>query len=104
MSYRKTGIRNVAVVLAALKSVASYGYVQAHDIDEYVDVLEVHADSTVMRAADIEATMTELNVERMRRLDERIRLSTRQLLANAAPTDDAATKPIRANRETWTRS
>ena len=56
------------------------------------------------RGADIEATITDLNAERMARLHGRIRLSTRELIAAAAPTDDAATKPIQANRGSWTRS
>lgn len=93
----KTRIRNAAIVLVTLQSVASYGYAQAHDIDEYVEVLEVHADPTAARGADIEAIITELNAER-------IRLSTRELLAAAAPTDDATAKQIQANRGSWTRS
>ena len=100
----KTRIRNAAIMLVVLQSVASYGYAQTHDRDEYVEVLELHADPTVARGADIEATITGLNVERMARLHERIRLSTRALLAAAAPTDDAATKPIQAIRGSWTRS
>ncbi len=104
MFNRKTRVRNAAIVLVALQSVASYGYAQTHDRDEYVEVLELHADPTVARGADIEATITDLNVERMARLHGRIRLSTRELIAAAAPTDDAATKPIQANRGSWTRS
>ncbi len=112
MFNRKTWVRNAAVVLVALQSVASYGYAQAHDRAEYVEVLEVYGVSTMARRAEIsqqihaeiEATITDLNAERIARLDERIRLSTRALLAAAAPTDDAATKRIQANRGSWTRS
>ncbi len=66
--------------------------------------LELHADPTVARGADIKATITDLNVERMARLHGRIRLSTRELIAAAAPTDDAATEPIQSNRGSWTRN
>ncbi len=104
MFKRKARVRNAAVVLVALQSVASYGFAQAHDRDEYVEVLEVYGVSTMARRAEIsqqidaevEVTITDLNAERMARLHGRIRLSTRALLAAAAPTDDAATKPIQA--------
>ncbi len=98
----KTRVRSAAVALVALQSVASYGYEQGHDIDEYV---EVHADPTVARGPEIsqqiravvEATIADLNANAKARLGERIRLSTRELLAAAAPTDDAVTKPIQAS-------
>ncbi len=104
MFNRKTGVRSAAVVLVALQSVASYGYAQAHDRDEYVEVLVVYGDPAMVRGAEIsqqidaevEATITDLNAERMARLDKRIRLSTRALLAAAAPTDDAETTPLQA--------
>ncbi len=76
MFNRKTWVRSAAVVLVALQSVASYGYAQAHDIDEYVEVLVVYGDPTMVRGADIEATITDLNADAKARLDERIRLST----------------------------
>ncbi len=112
MFNRKTRVRNVAVVLVVLQSVAAYGSTQVHDRDEYVEVLVVYGDRAMVRGAEIsqqihaevEATITDLNAERMARLHERIRLSTRALLAAAAPTDDAATKPIQAKRGSWTRS
>ncbi len=89
-------------MLVALKSVASYGYAQAHDIDEYVEVLEVYGDPTMVRGADIsqqiradvEATVAGLNADANGRLNERIRRSIRVALAAAAPTDDAGTKPL----------
>ena len=104
MFNRKTRIRNAAVVLVALQSVASYGYVQAHDRDEYVEVLEVYGDPTMVRRAeisqqiraDVEATVAGLNADANGRLNERIRRSIRVALAAAAPTDDAGTKPLQA--------
>ncbi len=101
---RKTRVRSAAVVLVALKSVASYGYAQAHDIDEYVEVLEVYGDPTMVRGAeisqeiraDVEATVADLNADANARLDQRIRRLTRVTLAAAAPTDDAETKPLQA--------
>ncbi len=91
-------------MLVALQSVAAYGYAQAHDIDEHVEVLVVYGDPTMVRGADIshqiraeiEATVANLNADANARLDERIRLSTRAALAAAAPTDDAGTKPLQA--------
>ncbi len=104
MFNRKTRVRSAAVVLVALQSVAFYGYAQAHDTDEHVEVLEVYGDPTMVRGADIsqqiraevEATVADLNADANARLDERIRLSTRALLAAAAPIDDAETKPLQA--------
>lgn len=93
-------VRRAAVVLLAMQlSLAFYGYAQAHDVDEYV---EVHADPTVARAADIsrkicaeiEATITDLNTDAKARLDKHIRLSTQELLAASAPSDTAVTKPL----------
>ena len=72
----KSLIRSAAAVLVALQSVASYGYAQAHDIDKYVEVLVVYGDPTMVRDADIEATITELNADAKARLGERIRLTT----------------------------
>ncbi len=63
-------------MLVALQSVATYGYAQAHDIDEYVEVLVVYGDPTMVRGADTEATITDLNADAKARLSERIRLST----------------------------
>ncbi len=62
-------VRKAAVVLVALQSVASYGYAQAHDVDEYLEVVEAHADPTMARSveisqhirAEIEATIADLN-------------------------------------------
>ncbi len=104
MFNRKTRVWSAAVVLVALQSVASYGYAQAHDTDEHVEVLVVYGDPTMVRGADmshqiraeIEATVADLNADANARLDERIRLSTRALLAAAAPIDDAETKPLQA--------
>ncbi len=101
---RKTRVRSAAVVLVALQSVAAYGYAQAHDIDEYVEELVVYGDPTMVRGAEIsqqtraevEATIADLSADADARLHERIRLSTREALAAAAPTDDAATKPLQA--------
>ncbi len=76
MFNRKTRVRNAAVVLVALQSVAAYGYAQAHDIDEYVEVLVVYGDPTMVRGADTEATITDLNADAKARLGERIRLPT----------------------------
>ena len=104
MFNRKIWVRNAAVVLVALQSVASYGYAQAHDIDEYVEVLEVYGDPTMVRGAeisqqiraDVEATVASLNADANARLNERIRRSIRVALAAAAPTDYAGTKPLQA--------
>ncbi len=104
MLNRKTRVRIAAVVLAALQSVAAYGYAQAHDIDEYVEVVEVYGDPTMVRGAkisqqiraDVEATVADLNADANARLNERIRRSIRVALAAAAPTDDAGTKPLQA--------
>ena len=104
-------VRKAAVVLVALQSVAAYGYAQAHDIDEYVEELVVYGDPTMVRGAEIsqqtraevEATIADLNADADARLHERIRLSTREALAAAAPTDDAETKSLQAtvrNRQT----
>ncbi len=40
---RNTRVRSAAFVLVALQSVASYGYAQAHDIDELVASLNIDA-------------------------------------------------------------
>ncbi len=101
---RKTRVRSATVVLVTLQSVASYGYAQAHDIDEYVEELVVYGYPTMVRGAemsqqiraDVEATVADLNAEASARLDERIRLSTREALAAAAPTANAGTKPLQA--------
>ena len=111
MFNRNTRARSAAVVLVALQSVAAYGYAQAHDIDEYVEELVVYGDPTMVRGAEIsqqtraevEATIADLNADADARLHERIRLSTREALAAAAPTDDAETKSLQAtvrNRQT----
>ncbi len=63
-------------MLVALQSVAAYGYVQAHDTDEYIEVLVVYGDPAMVRGADVEATITDLNADAKARLDERIRPST----------------------------
>ncbi len=104
MFNRKIWVRNAAVVLVALQSVASYGYAQAHDIDEYVEELVVYGDPTIVRGAeisqqiraDVEATVASLNADANARLNERIRRSIRVALAAAAPTDDAGTRPLQA--------
>ncbi len=104
MFNRKTRVRSAAVVLVALQSVAAYGYAQAHDIDEYVEELVVYGDPTMVRGteisqqtrAEVEATIADLNADADARLDERIRLSIREALAAAAPTDDAGTKSLQA--------
>ena len=104
MFNRKTWVRNAAVVLVALQSVASYGYAQAHDRDEYIEVLEVYGDPTMVRSAEIsqqiraevEVPVAGLNADANARLNERIRRSIRVALAAAAPTDDAGTKPLQA--------
>ena len=104
MFNRKTRVRSAAVVLVALQSVAAYGYAQAHDIDKYVEELVVYGDPTMVRGAeisqqlraDVEVTVADLNAGTNARLDERIRRSTREALAAAAPTDDAETKPLKA--------
>ena len=108
MFNRKTRVRSAAVVLVALQSVASYGYAQAHDIDEFVEELVVYGDPTMVRGpeisqqtrADVEATVADLNADASARLDERIRLSTREALAAAAPTASAGTKPLQATVRT----
>ncbi len=105
MFNRKTRVRTAAVALVALQSAASYGYAQAHDIHEFV---EVYANPTVAPGAEIsqqisaevEATIAALNADAKARLGERVRLSTRELLAAAAPTDHAETKPIQASIRT----
>ncbi len=108
MFNRKTRSRSAAVVLGALQSVAAYGYAQAHDIDESVEELVVYGDPTMVRGAeisqqtraDVEATVADLNADASARLDERIRLSTREALAAAAPTANARTKPLQATVRT----
>ena len=80
-------VRRAAVVLVALQSVASYGYAQAHDTDEYLEEIVAYGYPTVARGAEIsqhiraeiEATIADLNADAKARLDERIRLSTRSL-------------------------
>ena len=102
MFNRKIRARSAAAVLVALQSVAFFGHAQAHDVDEYV---EVFADPSMVRGAEIsqeirpeiEAIISDLNVERSARLGERICLSTRELLAAAAPVEDAVTKPMQAS-------
>ncbi len=76
MFYKKPRVRNVAVVLVALHSAASFGHAQAHDVDEYVEVVEVHADLAVAHGADVETTTTDLSADAKARLSERIRSST----------------------------
>ncbi len=84
MFKRKTRVRSAAVVLVALQSVAAYGYAQAHDTDEYVEVLVVYGDPIMVGSAeisqqiraDVEAAVADLNADADARLDERIRLST----------------------------
>ncbi len=102
---RTTRVRSAAIALVVLQSVASYGYAEIHDINEYV---EVHAEPIAAPSdeisqqirAEIEVTIAALNAENMARLSERIRLSTRELLAAAAPTDDVATMPLQASAKT----
>ena len=104
MFNRKTRFRSAAIALVAVQSVTAYGYAQAHDIDESVEELVVYGDPTMVRGAEIsqqtraevEATIADLNADADARLYERIRLSTREALAAAAPTDDAETKPLQA--------
>ncbi|GEM_PF-7069319 len=104
MFNRKTWVRSAAVVLVALQSVASYGYAQAYDRDEYVEVLEVYGDPAMVRdteisqqiRAEIEATVADLNADANARLAERIRLLTREALAATAPIDHAETMPLHA--------
>ncbi len=105
---RKTRVRSAAIALVVLQSIASYGYAQAHDIDESVEVLEVYGDPTMVRGAeisqeiraDVEATVADLNADAKARLDQRIRRLTRVALAAAAPTTDAGTKPLQATVRT----
>lgn len=102
---RRLAVRRAAVMLVAMQlSLAFFGNAQAHDVDEYV---EVYADLTVARAADIsrqiragiEATIANLNADAKARLDAHIRLSTRELLVAAAPADDdVAVKPTQSVR------
>ena len=100
MFNRNILVRTAAILLLALQSVASYGHAQAYDVDDYV---EVHADPTVARAADIaeqthaqtEAALVRLNAVARARLTTHIRVSTRELLTAAAPSEAAATKPLR---------
>ena len=68
----------------------------------------VYGDPTMVRGAeisqqtraDVEATVADLNADASARLDERIRLSTREALAAAAPTANAGTKPLQATVRT----
>ncbi len=83
----KSLIRSAAAVLVALQSVAAYGYAQAHDIDKYVEVLVVYGDPTMVRGADIEATITDLNAYTKARLGDRIRLSTSRRTAPSSAND-----------------
>ena len=100
MFNRNTLVQSAAVLLVALQSVAPYEYAQAHDVDAYV---EVYANPTVAPGADlsrqiragIEATLADLNAEAKARLDQHIRLSTRERLVAAAPADDDATSPLK---------
>ena len=100
MVNRNILVRTAAILLLALQSVASYGHAQAYDVDDYV---EVHADLTVARAADIaeqthaqtEAALVRLNAVARARLATYIRVSTRELLTAATPSEAAATKPLR---------
>ena len=104
MFNRKTRVQSAAVVLVILQSVESYGYAQADDTDEYIEEIKVYGYPTVAPGAEIsqqiraeiEATVADLNADTKARLGERIRLSTREQLAAAAPTIDAATKPLQA--------
>jgi len=108
MFNRKTRFRSAAIALVALQSIAAYGYAQAHDIGESVEELVVYGDPTMVRGAeisqeiraDVEATVADLNADASARLDERIRLSTREALAAAAPTANAGTKPLQATVRT----
>ncbi len=92
-------------MLVVLQGVASYGYAEIHDINEYV---EVHAEPTAPRGdeitqqirTEIEATIADLSAENKARLGESIRLSTREALAAAAPTNEPATKPLQASLTT----
>ena len=100
MFNRNTLVRGAAISLVALQSVASYGYTQAYDVDKFV---EVHTDTTVARAANIteqihaqtEVALARLNADAKARLATHIRVSTRELLAAAAPSYTAATNPLR---------
>ena len=99
MFNRNTLVQGAAILLVALQSVASYGYTQADDVDKYV---EEHTDQTVARATDIteqihaqtEVALVRLNIDARARLATHIRVSTRELVAAAAPSDAAATKPL----------
>ncbi len=100
MFNRNTLVLGAAISLVALQSVASYGYTQAYDVDKYV---EVHSDATVARAADIAEqihaqtglALARLNADAKARLATHIRVSTRELLATAAPSDAATSELLR---------
>ena len=108
MFNRKTRVRSAAVVLVILQSVASYCYAQADDTDEYIEEIKVYGYPTVAPGAEIsqqiraeiEATVADLNADTKARLGEHIRLSTRELLAAAAPTGEAATNSMQASVKT----
>ncbi len=100
MINRNTLVRGAAISLVAPQSVASYGYTQAYDVGKYD---EVNTDAMVSHAADIteqihaqtKDALVRLNTDAKLSLATHIHESTRELLAAAAPSDAAATKPLR---------
>lgn len=82
-------------------SLAFYGYAQSDDANEYLP--EIRAELTEVHRADIleqmhaqtEAAHVRLNADARARLATHIRVSTRELLAAAAPSDAATAKPVR---------
>ncbi len=95
-------VRRAAVILVAMQlSLAFYGNAQANDANEYLP--EIRAELTEVHRADIseqfhlqtEAALVRLNADARARLATHVRVSTRELLTAAAPSDSAATKPLR---------
>ncbi len=95
-------VRRAAVVLVAMQlSLAFYGNAQADDANAYL--AEIRAELTEVHRADIseqfdlqtEAALLHLNADARARLATHIRVSTRELLATAAPSDTTTTKPLR---------
>ena len=84
-------VRRAAVVLVALRSVASDGYAQAHDVDETLS--EISDELTLERQADIsnqfhqqvETFMAHLQADSSARLEEQVRRLAEEALAAAAP-------------------
>ncbi len=95
-------VRRAAVVLVAMQvSLAFYGNAQADDANEYLpeiraELMEVHGtDISEQMHAQTEAARLHLNADARARLATHVRVLTRELLATAAPSDSAATKPLR---------